>query len=80
VRLVARYACLRPPRREWWLDTDNPSDRQLLDDAALVATEVRDAVEAGEFAVAPQVSECPSYCPMIHVCRVNPYSRAKTWS
>lgn len=80
VRLVARYAFLRPPAVEWWLDTANEADRQVLDEAASVATGVRAQVEAGAFAVAPQVPDCPSYCAFIHACRVSHFSRLKSWN
>ena len=40
--------------------------------------EKRDAVESGDFRVKPTPTECPSYCAMKHICRVNAFSRHKS--
>ncbi|MEX2373598.1 MAG: PD-(D/E)XK nuclease family protein, partial [Dehalococcoidia bacterium] len=80
VRLVARYAFLRPPRREWTLDSSNAGDLDVLDTAATVSAGVRTAVQGGRFEVSPQVTPCPTYCAFLHVCRVNSFSRLKTWT
>ena len=78
-RLVARYAYLRPPRREWALDTARPEDAALIEEVAGHADEVRRAVGAGDFRVNPQVP-CPSWCDFRHICRVNQFTRSKQWS
>ncbi len=78
-RAVARYAWLNPPSREWDLDTSRAGDAALLDGVVEVAAATRDAIDAGDFRVAPQVATCPSYCAFQHVCRVNEVSRWKHW-
>jgi RecB family exonuclease len=80
VRLVARYAFLRPPQHEWSLDSSNAEHQLILADAAEIAASVRSEVRAGAFQVSPQVTPCPSYCSFQHVCRVNSFSRYKTWN
>ena len=80
VRLVARYAFLRPPQREWWIDSANAEHLDILNAAAEVAASVRRDVGAGAFQVSPQVTPCPSYCAFQHACRVNTFSRNKTWN
>ena len=79
-RLIARYAYLRPPSKEWSLDTDDAADAALIDEVARHAGEVRESVAGGDFQVNPQVPVCPSYCDFRHVCRVNQFSRSKQWS
>ncbi len=78
-RVVARYAWLNQPPREWDLDTSRAGDAALLDSVVDVAASTRAAIDAGNFRVAPQVSVCPSYCAFQHVCRVNEVSRWKRW-
>jgi len=79
-RLIARYAFLREPNTEWRLDDADKDDAALLAEAAQVAAAVRDDVAAGRFEVAPRPSDCPSYCAVRTICRVNQFSRSKTWS
>ncbi len=79
-RLVARYGWLTPPKKEWDLDSSNPDDAQLIEDVLDTADKVRRQVDSGNFQVAPQVSSCPPYCAMIHVCRVNEFTRWKQWT
>ncbi len=78
-RLVARYAFLRPPREEWALDSADSADATIIEEAVRVAADVRDQIGTGAFAVSPQVPVCPTYCSFIHVCRVNSFSRSKSW-
>ena len=77
-RLVARYAFLRPPKEEWRLDSAQPEDRALLQEASQIAATARERIGEGVFHVAPNVA-CPPYCAFQHACRVNSYSRRKTW-
>ncbi len=77
-RLVARYAFLRPAS-DWWLDSDDPEDAAIIEDAAWIASEIRENVSAGVFQVAPEMPECPRYCAARTLCRVNHFSRSKTW-
>jgi len=79
-RLVARYGWLRPPKKEWDLDSSNPDEAQLIEDVLDTADKVRKQVDSGNFQVAPRVSSCPPYCAMIHVCRVNEFTRWKQWT
>lgn len=79
VRLVARYSFLRPPKDEWTLDSADAEDRAILAAAAQTSIEVRAAVTAGRFEVLPQTTPCPSYCSFRLACRVNAFSRSKTW-
>jgi RecB family exonuclease len=79
-RMVARYAWVRPPKKEWDLDSARPEDASLIQAVVGTAAAVRANVEHGNFRVAPSVQPCPSYCAMIRVCRVNEYTRWKSWS
>ncbi len=78
-RLVARYAYLDPRAREWALDSANPADDALIDDAARHAEQVRSSAGTGDFRVNPQVANCPTYCDLRHICRVNQFTRWKQW-
>ncbi len=78
-RLVARYAYLDPRAREWALDSANSADKALIDDAARHAERVRSSVGTGDFRVNPQVANCPTYCDLRHICRVNQFTRWKQW-
>jgi RecB family exonuclease len=78
-RLVARYAFLRPGKKEWDIDNARAIDAGFLDNAAQIASSVRTSVTGGAFEVAPTV-ECPTYCEARTLCRVNHFSRSKTWS
>lgn len=78
-RLLARYAFLREPKTEWYLDSQRPDDAAVLETAADVAAAVRDDVAAGHFEVGPRPPECPRYCAVITICRVNQFSRSKSW-
>ena len=78
-QVVARYAWVKPPSREWQLDTAADADRQLIDDVVRRAAAVRESVRAGDFRVDPKVRPCPSYCAYQHACRVNEFSRWKRW-
>ena len=78
-RVIARYAWLDPTIREWEIDSSREEDVLLLEEVVTVAQEVRDAVDSGDFRVNPQVKPCPSYCSFRHVCRVNGFSRWKSW-
>ena len=66
-----------PRAEEWALDSANPADAELIDDAARHAEAVRTSVAGGDFRVNPQVPTCPSYCDFRHVCRVNQFTRSK---
>lgn len=79
-RVVARYVFLklRPGEQEWSLDTARAEDDAILASAVEVAHEIRDEIGAGRFGVAPNVP-CPSYCSFLHACRVNHYTRWKSW-
>ena len=79
-RTIARYAYLDPLSEKWELDTADEADSGLIDRALELVGEVRTAVEAGAFHVAPSVAVCPSYCSLRNICRVNEFSRAKQWS
>ena len=79
-RLIARYAYLDPRQKEWALDSADPPDAELIEDAARHAEVVRSSVAAGDFRVNPQVTPCPSYCDFQHICRVNQFTRWKQWS
>ena len=76
-RLIARYAYLDPRAEEWALDSANPADAELIEDAARHTEAVRTSVAGGDFRVNPQVPTCPSYCDFRHVCRVNQFTRSK---
>ena len=79
-RLIARYAYLDPRAEEWALDSANPADAKLIEDAARHTEAVRSSVAGGDFRVNPQVPTCPSYCDFRHVCRVNQFTRSKQWT
>ncbi|MYB42657.1 MAG: DUF2800 domain-containing protein [Chloroflexi bacterium] len=79
-RLIARYAYLDPRANEWALDSADPADAALIEDAARHAEVVRSSVAAGDFRVNPQVTPCPRYCDFKHICRVNQFTRWKQWS
>ena len=78
-RVIARYASMRGDGALRQLDSGDPADRQIIDDALPRAEAVRAAVQAGDFRVNPQVAACPTWCPFRHVCRVNQFSRWKRW-
>ena len=79
-RLIARYAYLDPRQKEWALDSADPADAELIEDAARHAEGVRSSVAEGDFRVRPQVTPCPRYCDFKHICRVNQFTRWKQWS
>ena len=79
-RLIARYAYLDPRADEWALDSANPRDEALIEEAARHAEVVRSSVAGGDFRVDPQVTPCPSYCAFQHICRVNQFTRSKQWN
>ena len=79
-RAVARYAWVTPTTREWDLDTERAEDAAVVEEVVAVAESVRASVEEGDFRVYPQVRPCPTYCTFKHVCRVNEFSRGKSWS
>ena len=78
-RVIARYAWVRPNIKWWELDSSNDKSAAALNDIVEVAGGVRNAVDSGDFRVNPQIPDCPSYCAMRHICRVNQFSRWKTW-
>ena len=78
-RVIARYAWLDPAIREWEIDSSREEDVLLLEEVVEVARNVRDAVDSGDFRVNPKVKPCPSYCSFRHICRVNGFSRWKSW-
>ena len=78
-RVIARYAWLNPPKNEWELDTAREEDTAIIEEVVQVTGEVRRAVGSGDFRVRPDVQPCPRYCPMIHSCRVNDFTRWKRW-
>ena len=59
-RLIARYAYLDPRAEEWALDSANPADAELIEDAARHTEAVRSSVAGGDFRVNPQVPTCPA--------------------
>lgn len=77
-RLIARYSFLRPGN-DVSLDSGHAEDRAVLDDATRVAAEVRESVRTGHFEVHPEPPDCPSYCDFRTMCRVNNFSRSKSW-
>ena len=77
--VIARYAWLDPSISEWDIDSSRDEDTELLERVVDVAQGVRDAVDSGDFRVNPQVKPCPSYCSFQHICRVNGFSRWKSW-
>ena len=79
-RLIARYAYLDPRATEWDLDSAEPTDEALIEDAAQQANAVRFLVATGDFRVNPRVPTCPKYCDFRHICRVNQFSRWKQWT
>lgn len=79
-RLVARYAWLDPHARQWSLDSADGEDAALIEEAARHAEAAREAVTAGDFRVNPRTPSCPPWCDFRHVCRVNQFSRRKSWS
>ena len=79
-RLIARYAYLDPRATEWVLDSAEPADEALIEEAARQADDVRSLVAAGDFRVDPPVPACPKYCEFRHICRVNQFSRWKQWT
>ena len=79
-RLIARYAYLNHRADEWALDSANPDDAALIEEAAQHAEGVRTSVAEGDFRVDPQVPTCPSYCAFRHICRVNQFTRRKQWT
>lgn len=79
-RVVARYAYLDPRHKPLGLDTALARDGDTINAALEVAASVRAAVEAGRFPVTPGDRPCPGYCPLRASCRVNHFSRAKSWS
>ena len=64
--------------RKWALDSADEEDAEVIKNVLHTLQEKRDAVEAGDFRVNPTPDTCPSYCQMITVCRVNPFSRHKS--
>ncbi len=79
-RLIAHYAFLRPDNKEWALDNSRAEDIGLIESAAEVASSVRSSVAGGAFDVDPELPECPTYCEARTLCRVNHFSRSKSWS
>ena len=75
--VVTRYAWLNPRNRDWWLDSSDEADNDVIQNVVQVADNVRRDVEGGDFRVNPQPQTCPSYCAFRHVCRVNEFSRWK---
>ncbi len=74
------YAKL-PSRRDtrpWALDESIEEDAEVISGVISTLQGKRDLVEAGDFRVNPQVADCPQYCVMKHVCRVNAFSRHKS--
>lgn len=67
----------RGDRLPWMLDSANPEDAEVINNALAILQESRNSVDDGDFRVNPTPDTCPSYCPMKHVCRVNSFSRHK---
>ncbi len=78
-RTIARYAYLRPDADPWELDSADAEDRQLIEDVASIALDVRERASEGRFQVGPVVDPCPPYCAYLHICRVGHTSRRKEW-
>ena len=67
----------RGDRQPWTLDSVNEDDAEVIAKVKDILQEKRNAVDDGDFRVNPTPETCPTYCPMKHVCRVNPLSRYK---
>ena len=76
-QVVTRYAWLNPRIKDWWLDSSNESDNDVIRNVIPVAENVRQSVEGGDFRVNPHQQPCPTYCAFRHACRVNEFSRWK---
>ena len=76
-QVVTRYAWLNPRIKNWWLDSSNESDNEVILNVVPVAENVRQSVEGGDFRVNPHQQPCPTYCAFRHACRVNEFSRWK---
>ena len=76
-QVVTRYAWLNPRIKDWWLDSSNESDNDVIRNVVPVAEKVRQSVEGGDFRVNPHQQPCPTYCAFRHACRVNEFSRWK---
>ena len=76
-QVVTRYAWLNPRIKDWWLDSSNEADNEVIQEVVQVAEKVRQSVEGGDFRVNPHQQPCPTYCAFRHACRVNEFSRWK---
>ena len=76
-QVVTRYAWLNPRIKDWWLDSSNASDNEVIQEVVQVAEKVRQSVAGGDFRVNPHQQPCPTYCAFRHACRVNEFSRWK---
>lgn len=77
--LITRYAKLPAAGdvKPWALDDAIEEDAKVIDNVVHLLQQSRDAIEAGDFRVNPQAPECPPFCAMRRVCRVNAFSRQK---
>ena len=78
--LITRYAKLPSAGdvRPWALDDAIKEDSEVIDNVVNLLQQSRDAIDAGDFRVNPQAPECPPFCAMRRVCRVNAFSRQKS--
>ena len=77
--LITQYAKLPAAGdvKPWALDDAIKEDAKVIDNVVHLLQQSRDAIEAGDFRVNPQAPECPPFCAMRRVCRVNAFSRQK---
>ena len=77
--LITQYAKLPSAGdvKPWALDDAIEEDAKVIDNVVHLLQQSRDAIEAGDFRVNPQAPECPPFCAMRRVCRVNAFSRQK---
>ena len=63
--------------KSWTLSASDSMDEEAINGIVGVVQKSRDAIQEGDFRVNPTPDDCPRYCPMKHVCRVNAFSRHK---
>ncbi len=63
--------------KSWTLSASDSMDEEAINGIVGVVQKSRDAIQGGDFRVNPTPDDCPRYCAMKHVCRVNAFSRHK---
>ena len=78
--LITQYAKLPATGdvKPWALDDAIEEDAKVIGNVVHLLQQSRDAIEAGDFRVNPQAPECPPFCAMRRVCRVNAFTRQKS--